>query len=560
MDSEWHSCDVSCKTCFGPQALDCSACHEGCSFLYLLLDRVCKASCPEGSFRDLDQGRRVPCHSTCAPAGRLRDLLRPLPQAHTPAALPVSFIAILGLALAAYALVQEEAVLARPAAAATVWTATAAPRRDDCDGEKRPLRLTHLLEEDQGGLLACSAIIRGDTEGLEETNLSRLLASRKKSRVLSEAFFLNATRDCKAYLRERKFLTSTPSREETEFPVAYSMVVHEQIEMFERLLRAIYVPHNIYCVHVDRKSPDAFKLAVQTIVSCLPNVFVASKLESVVYASWSRVQADLNCMEDLMKSPVRWRYLLNTCGTDFPIKTNGEIVRALQLLDGRNSMESEVPSAQKKDRWLYRHDVTRGAVVRTSSKKGPPPIGTPMFSGNAYFVVTREFVRNLFESEEVRSLIEWEKDTFSPDEHLWATLQRMPSVPGSNPPNSKFQQSDMQAIARLVKWSYLEGDVRKGAPYPPCTGTHRRAICVYGTGDLRWMLSQHHLLANKFDPQVDDLTIRCLEAYLRYKVVYGKPLTEMVGETHCAAFHVWVMKDIRRGTGVTLPTLYTNAT
>ncbi|XP_035251077.1 beta-1,3-galactosyl-O-glycosyl-glycoprotein beta-1,6-N-acetylglucosaminyltransferase 3 isoform X3 [Anguilla anguilla] len=398
---------------------------------------------------------------------------------------------------------------------------------NSCAGDEQDPRPTHLLGEDRASLLACSAIIRGDMEGAEEADLVRLLASRKKSRLLSEAFFLNATRDCKVYVRERKFLTSTPSAEEVEFPIAYSMVVHEKIEMFERLLRAIYVPHNVYCVHVDRKSPEAFRLAVQGIISCLPNVFVASRLESVIYASWSRVQADLNCMEDLMKSPVRWRYLLNTCGTDFPIKTNAEIVRALKQLNGRNSMESEETNNYKKGRWMYRHNVSH-AVIRTNLKKDPPPISTPMFSGNAYFVVTREFVRHLSESQEVRSLIEWEKDTYSPDEHLWATLQRMPSVPGSDPPNSKYQQSDMEAIARLVKWSYLEGDVRKGAPYPPCTGTHRRAVCVYGTGDLHWMLSQHHLFANKFDPEVDDLAIRCLEAHLRYKVVYGESLTAVV--------------------------------
>ena len=399
--------------------------------------------------------------------------------------------------------------------------------RNNCDGEQQALRPTRLLGENQSGLLACSAIIKGDVQDIEEAYFSSLLASRKKSMLLSEGFYQHATRDCKAYVKERKFLTSTPSPEETEFPIAYSMVIHEKIEMFERLLRAVYVPHNVYCVHVDRKSPDAFQLAVRAIVSCLPNVFVASKLESVVYASWLRVQADLNCMEDLMKSPVRWRYLLNTCGTDFPIKTNKEIVRALTLLNGRNSMESEETSAGKKDRWRYLHNVS-SSVVRTATKKAPPPIGTPMYSGNAYFVVSRGFVRSLFENEEVRSLIEWEKDTFSPDEHFWATLQRMPAVPGSNPPNSKYQQSDMASIARLVKWSYHEGDVKRGASYPFCTGVHRRAVCVYGAGDLHWMLSQHHLFANKFDPQVDDLAIRCLEAYLRYKVVYGKSLTEMV--------------------------------
>ncbi len=62
----------------------------------------------------------------------------------------------------------------------------------------------------------------------------------------------------------------------------------------------------------------------------------------------------------------------------------------------------------------------------------------------------------------------------------------------------------MNAIARLVKWSYHEGDLKKGAPYPPCTGMHRRAVCVYGAGDLKWIVQQHHLLANKFDPKVDD--------------------------------------------------------
>ncbi|XP_036391463.1 beta-1,3-galactosyl-O-glycosyl-glycoprotein beta-1,6-N-acetylglucosaminyltransferase 3 [Megalops cyprinoides] len=392
--------------------------------------------------------------------------------------------------------------------------------------ESRPV---HLLTEDRDVLLACSAIIQGNVKAAEQASLSRLLASKRKEKLLSEAYFLNATRDCDDYVKEKRFITSVLSEEEREFPIAYSMVIHEKIEMFERLLRAIYTPQNVYCVHIDRKSARDFSHAVRAIISCLPNVFVASKLERVIYASWSRVQADLNCMEDLLKSPVQWKYLLNTCGTDFPIKTNAEIVKNLKLLNGKNNMESEETSAYKQGRWQYHYNVTN-TIIKTEVKKSPPPIGTPMFSGNAYFVVTREFVEHVFKSQEVQSFLEWEKDTYSPDEHLWATLQRMPSVPGSDPPNSKYQKSDMGSIARLVKWSYLEGDVRKGAPYPPCSGTHRRAVCVYGIGDLRWMLQQHHLFANKFDPQEDDIVIRCLEEYLLYKAVYGKPLSMMVPE------------------------------
>ncbi|XP_030644428.1 beta-1,3-galactosyl-O-glycosyl-glycoprotein beta-1,6-N-acetylglucosaminyltransferase 3-like [Chanos chanos] len=385
------------------------------------------------------------------------------------------------------------------------------------------LETVSLLLDDQEELQVCSAIIQGDVDGIKRKDFNKLLASKEKKILLSESFYLNATKDCDTYIRGRGFLTAPLSKEERDFPIAYSMVIHEKIEMFERLLRAIYTPQNVYCIHVDKKSSEAFMAAVRAIASCLPNVFVASKLESVVYASWSRVQADLNCMEDLIKSPVQWRYLLNTCGTDFPIKTNAEIVNSLKLLNGKNSLESDSIATYKNIRWQYHHNV-KDTVIRTKIKKSPPPIRSPMFNGNAYFVVSRKFVEHLFTSPEAQAFIEWEKDTYSPDEHMWATLQRMPSVPGSNPFNQKFDTSDMMAIARLVKWSYSEGELKHGSPYPPCAGSYRRAVCVYGAGDLRWMLQQQHLFANKFDPEVDEVAIKCLEVFLRHKAIYGQNL------------------------------------
>ncbi|XP_049578172.1 beta-1,3-galactosyl-O-glycosyl-glycoprotein beta-1,6-N-acetylglucosaminyltransferase 3 [Syngnathus scovelli] len=366
-------------------------------------------------------------------------------------------------------------------------------------------------------LPACSAIITGDVAG-RKTDLQVLLSSRRRQVPLSEDFYLNATQDCQAYKTRRGLFMVPLSEEEKDFPIAYSMVIHGQIEMFERLLRAIYMPQNIYCVHVDRKSTADFHKAVEAIVSCFENVFIAKKLENVVYASWSRVQADLNCMEDLLGSRVRWRYLLNTCGTDFPIKTNREMVQALKILNGRNSMETEATNDYKMQRWQYHFNIT-DSIIGTNVKKSPPPIQSPMFTGNAYFVVSRAFVEHVMQDLEVHALMQWEKDTYSPDEHLWATLQRMPSVPGSLPANVKYDTSDMHAIARIVKWSYLSGDVRKGAPYEPCRGENRRAVCVYGAGDLAWILRQHHLLANKFDPMVDDIAIRCLESILYFKAL-----------------------------------------
>nr|XP_056721945.1 beta-1,3-galactosyl-O-glycosyl-glycoprotein beta-1,6-N-acetylglucosaminyltransferase 3 [Euleptes europaea] len=371
-------------------------------------------------------------------------------------------------------------------------------------------------------VISCPQIMRGDVGTVQVALRWRL--DKKNQRVsLSERDYLTMTQNCALFKESRRFLQFPLSKEEEDFPIAYSMVIHEKIEMFERLLRSIYTPQNVYCIHVDKKAPEAFKEAVRAIASCFENVFVASKLERVVYASWSRVQADLNCMEDLLATKVRWKYLLNTCGTDFPIKTNAEIVRALKALNWQNNMESERPSSTKMARWKYRHEV-KDSVIRTNTEKSPPPHRSPMFTGSAYIVVTREFAQHLFEDPTAKQFLEWSKDTYSPDEHVWATLHRMPGVPGSVPANSKYDLTDMNAIARVVKWSYLEGDVSKGAPYSPCTGVSRRAVCVYGMGDLQWIVAQHHLLANKFDPLVDEYAIQCLEEYLRFKAIYGKEL------------------------------------
>ncbi|XP_078541285.1 beta-1,3-galactosyl-O-glycosyl-glycoprotein beta-1,6-N-acetylglucosaminyltransferase 3-like [Lissotriton helveticus] len=399
-----------------------------------------------------------------------------------------------------------------------------ADMRNDAHGPEaltcRERLYTHLrLHPSQG--INCSGIIRGDLEALEQAALQRLEVARRHQPT-TESDYLIQTQDCNHYRASRRFLPVALSRAEEDFPIAYSMVIHNNIEMFERLLRSLYAPQNVYCVHVDAKAPELFLKAVKAIASCFDNVFVASKLERVVYASWSRVQADINCMEDLLRSPVPWRYLLNTCGTDFPIKTNAEMVHALLVLNGHSSLESEQTPEHKKLRWQLRHEVQNSSIVYTGMEKAPPPINSPMFSGNAYFVASRDFVKAVFEEPVVKKLVEWEKDTYSPDEHLWATMNRMPEVPGSMPYHEKFDTSDMNAIARLVKWIDLAGDVKNGAPYPQCTSRYQRAVCIYDAADLNWMLQHHHLLANKFDPMVDNTAIECLEEYLRHKALYGE--------------------------------------
>ncbi|CAL8237933.1 unnamed protein product, partial [Merluccius merluccius] len=337
----------------------------------------------------------------------------------------------------------------------------------------------------------CTAILKGDRDELDKAKLLSVTKDFRKKVKVNEEYYVTATQDCRHYIRTRKYLQYPLSKEEEDFPLAYTIVAHHKVQNFERLLRAIYTPQNVYCVHVDKKVTSSTLASFMSITSCFPNVFMVSRPVSITYAGWSRVQADINCMSDLYNISTTWKYLINLCGQDFPIKTNLEIVRSLQALGGGNSLHSE---------------------------KCPPSQ-----AWSTYIIVSRGYIHSVLKDSRIQALKEWAKGIFSPDENFWATIQRMPGVPGSTRPNPKYDVSDINAVARLVKWHDLEGPDNSSAAYPPCEGHYVRNICVYGAGDLSWMLKQHHLFANKFDIDTNYIALHCLDHYLRHKALTDIP-------------------------------------
>ncbi len=45
------------------------------------------------------------------------------------------------------------------------------------------------------------------------------------------------------------------------------------------------------------------------------------------------------CMHDLWRRSVRWRYFINLTGREFPLKTNLELVRILTTYNGSNDID-----------------------------------------------------------------------------------------------------------------------------------------------------------------------------------------------------------------------------
>ncbi|KAM4589000.1 beta-1,3-galactosyl-O-glycosyl-glycoprotein beta-1,6-N-acetylglucosaminyltransferase 7 [Odontesthes bonariensis] len=328
-----------------------------------------------------------------------------------------------------------------------------------------------------------------------------------------ESYILNSNLECSNLIRDLHFITRPLSNEEEDYPLAFIVTVHKELALFVRMLRAIYMPQNVYCIHVDAKASVEYQVAVQRLVSCFENIILSSRSETVTYAGFSRLQADLNCMKDLVKSNIGWKKVVNLCGQDFPIKSNLELVQYMQSKEwkDRNMTPGVKQPVSMRHRTQLQHQEIPGSHVALKGpgrKKGPPPHNLQIYFGTAYYALTKPFVDFVMESPIAHDLLEWSKDTFSPDEHYFVTLNHVKEAPGSN------IDGGWAGAIRAIKWRDQEGITHNG-----CKGHYVRDICIYGVKDLPWIINRNSMFANKFESNTFPEALDCLEQWHRSKVL-----------------------------------------
>ena len=268
----------------------------------------------------------------------------------------------------------------------------------------------------------------------EEREMSRAVTYLQKHKhqfkSRPDEDYINLVLDCEKFIKSRGYFHVAPSIEEKTFPIAFNILFYTNIEQLERLLRSIYRPQNQYCIHVDAKCADDVISAVRKLTECFPNVFLASKLEVVVYASYTRLTADISCMKDHLEREYKWDYLINMAASEFPVMSNLQLVHMLKDLHGANDVH-EVFKTIDKERFESKHftyidlRTKTGYMIHTKDKKDPPPSGLVITKGNAYNIFSRKFVEFALKSDVARQLLAWSADTYTPDEHYWATLNNL---------------------------------------------------------------------------------------------------------------------------------------
>ncbi|XP_042836036.1 beta-1,3-galactosyl-O-glycosyl-glycoprotein beta-1,6-N-acetylglucosaminyltransferase 7 isoform X2 [Panthera tigris] len=370
----------------------------------------------------------------------------------------------------------------------------------------------------------CSAL----SEGKEAApQIATFCKNPHGSQILAH---LRTPGNCSRISQEVHFITRPLSAEEGNFSLAYIVTTHKDLAMFVQLLRSIYVPQNLYCIHVDKKAPKKYKSAVQTLVSCFENIFISSKGGRVAHTGFTRLQADLTCMRDLVRSKFQWNYVLNLCGHDFPIKTNKEIIRYIRSKWTDKNITPGViqpPNVTSETSRSRLEFTPEGSIYGSPNRrfKDEPPHNLTIYFGSAYYVLTRKFVEFVLTDIRAKDLLQWSRDVQSPEQHYWVTLNRLKDAPGATP------DAGWEGDIRAIKWRNEEGSVHDG-----CKGRYVHESCVYGPGDLPWIIRSPSLFASKVD-STDPLVVTCLERRhrlqaLRQAEVPAEPHWRFQQESH----------------------------
>lgn len=330
----------------------------------------------------------------------------------------------------------------------------------------------------------------------------------------------NLVNSCKVLIKSHDYLTdgTALSIEERDYPLAFAIKMHKSPEQAEQLLRLIYRPHNVYCLYIDKKASQKVYDIMNKLASCFHNIFVIHERINIIYASLSHVLAEMQCMHELLARSVMWKYYINLTGQELPIRTNLEMVKILKALHGTNDIESFLFPKHLKFRVQKHFAVVRGSLKEDKNvTKDNFLFNITLRKGSAYGMFRREFVEFLHEDSIAQKFIHWLNDSLSPEETVWATLNGLPWTPGGY--SLETSHSSTTFLSRAVIWTWDK---------PHCFGKFSRSVCIYGIGDLPWLASRPHMIANKFDKTYDPIAPDCMEELVRNRTKSeGNGLSQM---------------------------------
>ena len=311
------------------------------------------------------------------------------------------------------------------------------------------------------------------------------------------------------------------SQEERDFPLAFSFVSYERTAQVVRLFKAIYRPHNVYCFHPDGKTDAEFVSRFRYLAHCMDNIIMPRELGEVFWGHRSIMDAQMACMAELTQSDVRskfrWKYAINVCGTELPLRTNREIVRALKPLyqQGLSAIELREMNSEGgrfHHKWVL--NKTTRLMKETDIPMGPPPHGITLHKSWNFIAATQSFIDFLLHSRVAQDFYEWIKDGLIPEEHFYASLYYH-----THPLTTLTLDQQTHPSVAIYQWMNTK-EVRQN-PMNFCRGVTVHSVCIQTSGDLARIYEmaltegqRTYFFFNKYFMDGDHVVMDCMEQRL----------------------------------------------
>ena len=365
----------------------------------------------------------------------------------------------------------------------------------------------------------CTKLIQGDKIELRRTQLLQR----------NTEFHVNANYSTCERIRGEFLDNFYISQRERDFPLAFVLVVHTNAQQVIRFLKTIYRPHNHYCIHPDPTSGiKGFRQKFELLAKCLPNVILPSHITEVKYHNPSTIfRAQMSCFRDLVKARDRtkWRYVINLCGRELPLKTNRYIVDSLRRMNGTTIVRPHSVDQYTLEQ-CFPKVVARVSADKNCTGYNESTVSTAtvekcdrflqqhnwrLYKSMAYNAFSFEFVYYFLYDHRMQPLQKWMlENCHRPEEHFYAMASTSPEAPGQN---VLELTDDVPAVFKAIWYHYPSSPHR--LPGERCGGRIVHQICILNAAELPrvhdTMKNSNVWFFNKYFMESDHAVIECVE-------------------------------------------------
>ncbi|XP_018611749.1 xylosyltransferase 2-like [Scleropages formosus] len=317
---------------------------------------------------------------------------------------------------------------------------------------------------------------------------------------------------------------SDPSKVDNPVHVAFMLVVHGRaIRQLKRLIKAIYHQDHYYYIHVDKRS-NYLHHEVEEIARQYNNVRVTPWRMVTIWGGASLLKTYLRSMQDLLSMlDWKWEFFINLSATDFPTRTNEELVAFLSQHRDKNFLKSH---GRENARFIKKQGLDRlfhecdSHMWRLGERTIPP--GLEVSGGSDWFALTRRFVEYVVRSQDplVSGLKQFYSYALLPAESFFHTVLG----------NSHLCDTLVDNNLRVTNWNRKLGC--------KCQYKHIVDWCGCSPNDFKpgdlvriQQLTRPTFFARKFESTVNQEAINILDAQLYGHYPPGTPALKAYWES-----------------------------